>query len=64
LANTRDLVFDLLKARPPAEIHVPEDGDLTSILALIDHSKWHTGYVSELVALFDHDEWDLIGESR
>lgn len=28
-----------------------------SIHTLIDHSKWHTGYVSELAALFDNEEW-------
>jgi hypothetical protein len=28
-----------------------------SILALIDHSKWHTGYVSELTALFENEDW-------
>jgi hypothetical protein len=28
-----------------------------SILALIDHSKWHTGYVAELLALFEQEDW-------
>jgi hypothetical protein len=28
-----------------------------SILALIDHGKWHTGYVAELVALFEQEDW-------
>jgi hypothetical protein len=28
-----------------------------SILALIDHSNWHTGYVAELVALFEKEDW-------
>jgi hypothetical protein len=29
-----------------------------SILTLIDHSKWHTGCVSEQVALFEDEEWE------
>jgi hypothetical protein len=28
-----------------------------SILALIDHSKWHTGTISELMALFENEDW-------
>jgi hypothetical protein len=36
----------------------------SSILVLIDHSKWHTGYVSELMAVFDNEEWESIGETK
>jgi hypothetical protein len=28
-----------------------------SILALIDHGKWHTGCVAELLALFEQEDW-------
>jgi hypothetical protein len=28
-----------------------------SILALLDHGKWHTGYVAELAALFEQEDW-------
>ncbi len=28
-----------------------------SILALIDHGKWHTGCVAELAALFEQEDW-------
>jgi hypothetical protein len=30
---------------------------LASILALIDHCKWHTGCVAELMALFEQEDW-------
>ncbi len=29
-----------------------------AILTLIDHSKWHTGCVSELMAAFEREEWE------
>jgi hypothetical protein len=28
-----------------------------SIIGLIDHGKWHTGYLAELMALFEQEDW-------
>jgi hypothetical protein len=39
MTKTRDSVIDTLIAGRPAEIHVPEDGDLASMRGILKHRQ-------------------------